>query len=161
MLTRQGYKMKNQYRIAFALTLTSLLTALFSVAYAQPTVLKSASGINFMNGGIGREEVEEMRLVAKKFPLQILLSEGKTGTALTDVDLVITDNNKQTVFTLPKAGPMLYVDLPAGKYKVTGKYNEVKQSHVITLIAGEKSQRLILNWKSDEVEYQPEEVVPQ
>jgi len=140
----------NKYsRIATIVTAISLMTALFNIAQAEPIILKSATGINFINGGIGREEVETIRKVAKKFPLQLLFSEGKAGRALTDIGLAITDSNGATVFTLKKAGPLLYIDLPAGKYKVTGNYNGAKQSHLITLVAGEKPQKLYLNWKAE------------
>jgi len=141
--------MNNHSKIVTVVVATILLSSLLNSAQAEPIILKSATGINFINGGIGREEVETIRKVAKKFPLQLLFSEGKAGRALTDIGLAITDNDGVTVFTWKKAGPLLYIDLPAGKYKVTGNYNGAKQSHIITLVAGEKPQKLYLNWKAE------------
>ena len=141
--------MNNYSRIFMAVIATSLFTALLNSAQAEPIILKSATGINFINGGIGRDEVETIRKVAKKFSLQLLFTEGNAGRSITDIELTITDSNGQTVFSKKKAGPLLYIDLPAGKYKVSGKYNDLKQSHITTLTDGDKPQRLILNWKGD------------
>jgi len=141
--------MNNYSRIVIQVTAICLISAIFNIAQAEPIILKSATGINFINGGIGREEVETIRKAAKKFPLQLLFSEGKAGRALTDIGLTITDINGAAVFTWKKAGPLLYIDLPAGKYKVSGNYNGTKQSHIITLVAGEKPQKLYLNWKAE------------
>lgn len=141
--------MNNFSRITIQITVLSLMAALCNIAQAEPIIYKSATGINFINGGIGREEVETIRKVAKKFPLQLLFSEGKAGRALTDIGLTISDGDGQLVFTKKRAGPLLYIDLPAGQYKVTGNYNGAKQSHTITLVAGEKPQKLYLNWKAE------------
>jgi len=108
--------------------------------------------LNYLNGGIGREEVEAMRLQAKHFSLQILFSQGKHGTLLTDVGVHIADGKGNPVFRKKSVGPMLYVDLPAGEYKVTGVYQGHKQAHKISIVKGGKSQRLILNWAADAAE---------
>lgn len=109
----------------------------------------SGQHLNYLNGGIGREEVEAMRLQAKRFSLQVLFSQGKHGSLLTDVSLLISDHTGNPVFRKKSVGPMLYVDLPAGDYKVTGVYQGQKQSHKINIVKGGKSQRLILNWAAD------------
>ncbi len=106
------------------------------------------TGANFLSGGIGREEVEAMRSQAKHYALQILLSEGKRGSALIDVALSITDARGATVFQFQQAGPLLYVKLPAGLYKVTGDSNGVVKTQNVNLPTDGKSQRLYLNWPS-------------
>lgn len=118
-----------------------------------------AAHLNYLNGGIGREEVEAMRLQAKHFSLQVLFSQGKHGTLLTDVGLLISDSQGATVFRKKSVGPMLYVDLPAGDYKVTGLYQGQKQSHKISIVKGGKSQRLILHWAADAAQHSSEDAL--
>ena len=133
-----------------ALIIGLYLAGLALHAHAEPAdpneLGNTKSGANFMTGGIGREEVEAMRRVAKQYTLQVLLSEGRHGTALTDVAVNITDGAGITVFKIQHAGPLLYVKLPAGDYKVNGNYNGLKQAQKITLANDAKSQKVYLNW---------------
>ena len=135
-----------------ALIIAISLAGLALHAHAEPAdpnsneLRNTKSGANFMTGGIGREEVEAMRRVAKQYPLQVLLSEGRHGTALTDVAVNITDSAGNIVFKIQHAGPLLYVKLPAGDYKVSGNYNGLKQAQKITLATDVKSQKVYLNW---------------
>ena len=129
------------------------MTGIFSLcinnASAKDGVIyKTASGINFVNGGIGEEEGADIRRSAKHFSLQLLFTDGAVGAWIIDVSVLIIDSNGITAFTKKKAGPMLYIDLPAGKYQVIGKYLDVRQSKIVTLRA-EKPQRVILNWKDE------------
>lgn len=142
--------------------LSSVLLLMGAILLALPAVaVDENSGsephLNYLNGGIGREEVEAMRLQAKHFSLQVLFSQGKHGTLLTDVSLLISDSKGATVFRKKSVGPMLYVDVPSGDYKVTGVYQGLKQSHKISIVKGGKSQRLILNWAADAAQDPSEE----
>ncbi len=121
---------------------------LSSSAWADP---------EFLAGGIGREEVESMRLVAKQYSLQLLFSQGKNGTALTEVDVNIVDAKGTSVFSQSQTGPLLYVNLPAGNYKVVGIYNGIKQTAKVSIVTGAKSQRVILNWVGNPADLIPEE----
>lgn len=147
--------------LTFTITLSLITNKLAQADTAYPDVEHAAdassdfvnlgniqTGANFLSGGIGREEVEAMRGKAKHYPLQILLSEGKRGSALIDVALSITNASGATVFQFKQAGPLLYVKLPAGLYKVTGESNGVVKTQHVNLPADGKSQRLYLNWPS-------------
>lgn len=140
-------------KLYFTRTMTTLITGalLFCInnAIAKDGVIyKTASGINFVNGGIGLEEGADIRRSAKNFSLQLLFTGGETGSWIADASVLIIDSNGATAFTKRKAGPRLYIDLPVGEYQVIGKHLEVRQSQIITL-TGEKPQRIILNWKDE------------
>lgn len=111
-------------------------------------IYKTASGINFVNGGVGEEEGADISRSAKHFSLQLLLTAGESGGWIPDASVLIIDENGMAIFTKKKAGPRLYIDLPAGKYQIIGQHLNVKQSTIITLI-GDKPQRVILNWKDE------------
>ena len=124
-------------------------------AHAKDGVIyKTASGLNFINGGISEEEAATIRQNAKNFSLQVLFSGGAVGGWLTDVSMMILDGNGKTVFWKKSSGPMLYIDLPAGDYQVIGRYNGERQSKRFTL-TGEKPQRVILNWKEELADFEP------
>ena len=115
-------------------------------------IYKSSQGYWFVNGGISEEEAERIRHVAKRYSLQVLFTLGDAGAWVADARLMILDTAENTVFTKSVAGPLLYIDLPAGDYQIIGRYHEVRQSKRITL-TGEKPQRVILNWKDESEEY--------
>lgn len=117
-------------------------------------IYKTESGIHFINGGISDEQASEVKRIAKDFSLQILFSGGATGGWLTDVSMMLLDSNGKTVFWKKRAGPLLYIDLPAGDYQLIGRYNEAKQSIRFTHASG-KPQRIILNWKDELSDQEP------
>lgn len=128
------------------LTLTIFETSTFA---AEGKVQTSATGLNFSTGGIGEDEVQTMRRLANQFSLNIVFSAG-AGSAATNVNATIFNETGTTVFRIKGANPLLYVDLPVGKYRVLANYQGSKQGYAFN-VSGEKNQKLILNWP-DEIE---------
>ncbi|MGQ0443301.1 MAG: hypothetical protein ACT4OH_07660 [Methylophilaceae bacterium] len=125
------------------------LSLFFNFATAKDGIIyKTASNISFVNGGIGEEQATNIRRIANHFSLHLLFSGGNEGGWLADVSVLILDGNRQTIFSKKQGGPLLYIDLPTGDYQIIGRYNGDRQSKRITL-TGEKSQRVILNWKDE------------
>ena len=116
-------------------------------------IYKSSLGHSFVTGGISEEEATQIKRNAKAFSLRLLFSLGNAGAWITDVSVYIVDANGNTMFSKKQAGPLLYIDLPAGDYQIIAKYNDVKQSKRL-MLAGEKPQRVILNWKDETEEYE-------
>lgn len=140
--------LKQLVRVAFYLFCLSLTNA-----HAKDgEIYKSSHGYWFINGGISSEEAERIRQVAKKYSLQVLFTLGNAGAWIADARLMVLDSSGNTVFSKSVAGPLLYIDLPAGDYQIIGRYNGIRESKRITL-TGEKPQRVILNWKDDSEEY--------
>ncbi|HSF71572.1 MAG TPA: hypothetical protein VLA25_04720, partial [Methylotenera sp.] len=92
------------------------------LAFAEPTLTNlpktviTPTGIAYMTGGIGEEEVAVMKPQAKKFTLNLLFSEGSVGRWVTDVNVNIYDEVSHLVFRIVGAKNVLYVNLPAGTY---------------------------------------------
>lgn len=135
------------------LVMVVLFCCSFTANAKDGVIYKSSLGHNFVTGGISEEEAAQIRRKAKPFSLHLLFSLGNAGAWITDVSVYILDANGNMMFSKKQAGPLLYIDLPAGDYQIVGKYNDVKQSKRLTL-TGEKPQRVILNWKDDTEDYQ-------
>jgi len=127
------------------LALTLLASA--SISSAQETLIYSGSDIAYVNGGIGSEESEAIRLQAPEFPVHITFSEGKDGKSITDVDVKITNHDGFSVFELPNAGPILYIKLADGAYEISSQYGGISKSSKIKVQAG-KSTNVYLNWEA-------------
>ncbi len=140
--------LKQSVRVFFYVFCLSFLNA-----HAQNgEIYKSSQGHWFINGGIGSEEAEKIRHVANKYSLQVLFTLGNAGAWVADANLLILDRAGNTIFSKSVAGPLLYINLPAGDYQIIGRYNGIRESKRITL-SGEKPQRVILNWKDGSDEY--------
>ncbi len=125
----------------------SLLATLPVAASAQdPIVVETIAATTYANGGVGKGEEAAMRRVAKEFPLRMTFSERKDGEFIADVPVVIADARGNPVFELSKAGPMLDVMLPNGKYKVSARFKGLTESQEITL-AGKDGKDLYFHWK--------------
>jgi hypothetical protein len=111
-----------------------------------PKTRTTASGISFMTGGIGEEEVAVMKPQAKKFTLNLLFSEGIVGRWVTDVNVNIYDEASNLVFRIVGAKNVLYVNLPAGTYTILANNAGNKLRHKVTLEA-DTNQKVVLNWK--------------
>jgi hypothetical protein len=131
----------------------ALLCCNFAANAKDGVIYKSSLGHSFVTGGISEEEAAQIRRNAKPFSLHLLFSLGNAGAWITDVSIYILDANGNMMFSKKQAGPLLYIDLPAGDYQIVGKYQDVKQSKRLTL-TGEKPKRVILNWKDESEEYE-------
>lgn len=128
-----------------------LLSCFCLSAYAQPTMLYTHDKVRFMSGGIGTEEVLEMRKNARRYTLNLLFSEGNSGSFVSGHNVDIYNEHGERVFKLKNAKPLLYVNLPAGTYSILAVNNGAKLRHKFTLEEN-KSQKIILNWKDEDGE---------
>ena len=136
----------------FVLILVYFLTFFTTISTfaGEGKVVTTADGIKFVTGGIGEEEAQAMRRIAKDFTLNLVFSES-TGGKITEVNAVIYNEQGQRVFYIKGASPLLYVNLPKGKYRVVANYNNAKQGYVVNL-EGNANKKLILSWSSGENE---------
>jgi hypothetical protein len=114
----------------------------------QATVIQTVTTSAYLNGGIGADEQATMRSVAKEFPLRIVFSEGKDNEFLADIPMVILDSSGNSILELRAAGPMLYVVLHQGRYKVSAVFNGVIQTQQVR-VAGKNGQDLHFHWERD------------
>ena len=115
-------------------------------AATEPVVVETAPVSTYLNGGVGKDEQAAMRRVAKEFPLRMEFSERKDGEFILDVPVVITNAHGTSVFELSKAGPMLYVMLPNGKYKVSARFKGLTESQEVT-VSDKEGKYLSFHWK--------------
>lgn len=144
--------MKIRNVLTTVLIATGLLVSIPFAASAEEdmhenvNVVETITATTYFNGGVGKDEEAAMHRVAKVFPLRIIFSERKNGEFVTDVPVVISDARGNPVLELPRAGPMLFVMLPNGKYKVSSRFEGLTESQEVTL-TGKESKELNFHWK--------------
>lgn len=106
--------------------------------------VQSQSGVSYLNGGIGDDEQVQMRGDARKWPLRMTFSEGDAGAYVADAEVKITGKGGKTVFTLSGAGPLTYVKLSPGEYRVVVTHGGKSLSRSTRV--GRKSTDLNFHW---------------
>jgi hypothetical protein len=114
----------------------------------QATIIQTVTRSAYVNGGVGADEQAAMRSLAGEFPLRIVFSEGKDNEFLADVPMMISDAGGNSIFALRGAGPMLYVMLPQGRYKVSAEFGGVIQTQQVE-VAGGKSRDMHFHWQKN------------
>jgi hypothetical protein len=114
----------------------------------QVTVIQTVATSEYLNGGVGLDEQAAMRSVAKASPLRIVFSENKNRQFLADIPMVISNSSGNAIFELRAAGPMLYILLPQGRYKVSARYKGVIQTHEV-ILAGKDGKDLNFHWEGN------------
>ncbi|MDI2593243.1 carboxypeptidase regulatory-like domain-containing protein [Pseudomonas sp. 681] len=102
------------------------------------------NGITYLSGGIGEDESKAIQQ-SKGYNLHMTFSVGSQNQYIPDVEVVIQKAQGETVLTLTQAGPLVYVQLPAGKYTVVATRNgEVRRD--VTDVGSGAARNLVFHW---------------
>lgn len=131
-----------------SLTVAAAMATMVVPAQAQDEliIVEPAHSTMYLNGGIGKDEAQYMQKIAKDFPLRMIFSERKDNEFVADVDVLITDAKGSPYLQLSHAGPMTYAMLPAGKYRVTARFNGKVETRDVTL-DGKSGRDVYFHWK--------------
>ena len=103
------------------------------------------NGVRYLQGGIGQDEANALRKTPG-YDLHVELSTGPEGKFQSGATVDIENAQGQPVLSLTDAGPLLYVQLPPGKYKVTGNAQGETVQQLVT-VNGKTPATVNLNWR--------------
>ncbi|AUZ59376.1 hypothetical protein PRJ_2773 [Pseudomonas sp. XWY-1] len=103
------------------------------------------NGVRYLQGGIGQDEANALRKTTG-YDLHVELSTGPEGKFQSGATVDIQNAQGQPVLSVSDAGPLLYVQLSPGKYKVIGNAQgqAVQQWATVT---GKAPTTVNLNWR--------------
>ncbi len=104
------------------------------------------NGIAYLSGGIGEDEAHAIQQTTG-YNLHMTFSVGPLNEYIPDVSVVIQKNHGQTVLTLSEAGPLVYVQLPAGKYTVVASRNGEERRDTADIGSG-AARNMVFHWNS-------------
>ncbi|RON71988.1 carboxypeptidase regulatory-like domain-containing protein [Pseudomonas fluorescens] len=145
--------------LSFVLSIAAVATLVF------PVVLQAASlepidnasvqvqqqqqnGISYLSGGIGEDESRAIQQTTG-YNLHMTFSVGVENTYIPDVDVVISKAPGQIVLNLTQAGPLVYVQLPPGKYTVQATHEGVTR-HDTTDVGSSTARNLVFHWDGEQ-----------
>ncbi|NQD77993.1 carboxypeptidase regulatory-like domain-containing protein [Pseudomonas sp. CM27] len=103
------------------------------------------NGVRYVQGGIGQDEANALRKLPG-YDLHVELSTGPEGKFQSGATVDIDNAQGQTVLSVSDAGPLLYVQLPPGKYKVTGNAQGQTVQQQVS-VSGKAPATVNLNWR--------------
>jgi hypothetical protein len=105
------------------------------VSATNDEVLRSASGVSYVSGGIGTESVDRLRSMERDFSVKVLCALD-TGEYVADVKVTIVDASNRVVLDTVSEGPWLLVRLPPGTYQVGASLGGRAESRRVTVGPG-------------------------
>ena len=129
--------------IAFVLLVVS--AALAPLAGAKSgEVVRAASGVTYVTGGIGSEAVDLLKSMEKEFNLKLVFAT--TAVAyVSDVKVRIVNAGGDAVLDAMSEGPLLMANLPAGVYQVNATLGGHLERRKIT-VAANKLMTVDFRW---------------
>lgn len=105
----------------------------------------AASQVAFLDGGIGEEERAAMLATRERYNLQMIFANKGSGEYRADVDVEIRDAQGTLRFQVRQAGPLVYVQLPPGKYNVAAGVKDLRPTRSVVL-CGTVRRELLFYW---------------
>lgn len=107
----------------------------------------TTGNVTYVSGGIGSDEAQSMRAIAKNYPLEIVFVQryGQQEEFLAEVNVQIKGYHQDVILDIKTEGPYLLAKLPQGKYRVVAEHNGVVKQQWVQ-IQGNKHQKLVFWW---------------
>ena len=103
------------------------------------------NGIRYLEGGIGQDEANALRHT-KGYDLHVELSAGPDGQFESGASVDIQNAQGKSLLSLQDVGPLVYVQLPPGQYKVIGQAGGTTVQQQVT-VNGKAPVTASLNWR--------------
>jgi hypothetical protein len=140
-------KMPSQ-RLFYSIAAAAVLAASALGAHAQDELVtvETAHSPMFINGGIGKGGQEYMSGIARDWPLRLVFSARKDNEYVADVRLLVTDTRGVPFLDISGAGPITYVKLPPGQYRIAASRNGKVETRAVTL-DGKADREVFFHWQ--------------
>ena len=129
--------------VVSALVVTWLFSASLSLAADQQA---NAVTIPHESAGIGDDD--PLAAIASDYNLQLVFAAQGSGEYLADIKVVITDAKGNTLLDAESPGPLFFVKLPAGSYRISADFHGVPLRKSVT-IGDHRRQNLYFHWPPD------------
>lgn len=128
-------------RIHLAVIFSAIFVAYPAFAELTSITAQTQGDVTFVSGGIGINELSQMRALQSDYNLSLLFSVSGTGEYLSDVKVVIKDSNNTICLETVANGPMLFIKLKPGRYSIQVDNGGSTRTGKVT-VAGNKLSKL-------------------
>jgi hypothetical protein len=113
------------------------------ISLGLPEKMKT-DGIEYLSGGVGMDEREEMEAMAKEFNVKAVFAEA-SGDYVGNVMVKIAKAPGEKVLDATSDGPWFFAKLPPGKYSIKAVYKGIAKTQ--TIDAGQALKSVLFVWK--------------
>ncbi len=136
--------MKKSMPISMFMKLAGLALLIHAASTSAAPMSNPETG-SYLNGGIGVDGRHVMHTQRKHYNLQLRFAQVKTGEYLSAVSVTITPQAKKGApLHFEDAGPLLYVRLHPGSYRITAVFEGRKQVRTVTV--GKAPTDFVIYW---------------
>lgn len=104
--------------------------------------------IAYVSGGIGDDD--PLLQTTESYNLHLVFAMQESGEYLADIKVLIEDTKGRRVLEADSPGPLFYVNLPSGSYRITASYNGNSIRKQVTL-KDQSSRDLYFRWPNVDV----------
>lgn len=115
----------------------------YSLAYAQVRQATNEQQVNYQTGGIGQEELAELRENASNYNTQFSFANAADRAYLNNLQIRIVNDQQALIFEDNEVGPLLYLQLEPGTYELSATSNDVEQKIKFTVRDGSAVKEVI------------------
>jgi hypothetical protein len=108
--------------------------------------IQQQGNISFISGGVGLEESTALQAVEKDYNLR-MTSADSVGHYYGETHVTVSDMQHNTLLDTT-GGPLIYAQLPKGKYLVAGTTDDGQRKQQKITITGKKPVRVHFSWKT-------------
>lgn len=126
--------------VFFALSAAGLFAAYPSPAAERPA---SAPAIAYESSGIGDDD--PLAAITGDYNLQLVFATQGSGEYLADVKVLIADGKGNMLLEAQSPGPMFFVRLPTGSYRISADFHGTPLRKSVT-IGDRRRQNLYFHW---------------
>ena len=98
----------------------------------------------YLNGGVGLDGRQEMHAQRGQYNLRLAFAETRSGEYLTGVQLTL-QRGREAPQQYGDCGPLFYVKLKPGHYRITADYEGKRQT--LSATVGAKAVDRVLYWR--------------
>lgn len=107
-----------------------------------PSSAVTPQGVRILSGGVGETDRSSMNEVSRAYNLRVITAR-PTGEYLAGVNLTIRNERGATLVSTITQGPLLFAQLPPGKYTVTAMSGSEVRTEKVTVAQSRQSVVLL------------------
>ncbi|KAI3603141.1 hypothetical protein D8I24_2964 (plasmid) [Cupriavidus necator H850] len=119
------------------------------LAVPEAPAIHHMNGIDYVSGGIGVDQVAAMRSMAERFNVHMHFVNEADGSSLSDVTVTLFDARREILLLVLSEGPLLYLRLPPGNYRVVVSSAEAIESRSLRVRQDGRGPSLLLRLPGD------------
>jgi hypothetical protein len=114
--------------------------------------IQTRGDVQFVSGGIGKDEADAMKDAASQFPLTLEFAasderptQDASAPYVSDAVVAIRDAQGRGVLSARSDGPLLLVRLPSGSYTVEAEWNGVRKQRSVSVV-NDRRQHVVFDF---------------